>query len=81
MVGLKEGLARAWWAQTTARAKAAVTGWINIRGDDVGPLLYRIRKGGKVIPVRLTDQAIWVVLEKRFKAAKIKAFTPINATV
>ncbi len=57
-------------------AKAAMTGWINVRGDDMGPLLYRIRKGGKMVAGRLTDQAIWVILEKRFKAAKIKAFTP-----
>lgn len=57
-------------------AKAAMTGWINVRGDDLGPLLYRIRKGGKIIPERLTDQAIWVILEKRVKQAKVKAFTP-----
>ena len=57
-------------------AKAAMTGWINVRGDAPGPLLYRVRKGGKVIPERLTDQAIWVILEKRFRAAKVKPFTP-----
>jgi len=57
-------------------AKAAMTGWINIRGDKAGPLLHRIRKGGKIIPERLTDQAIWVILEKRFKQAKVKPFTP-----
>jgi len=57
-------------------AKAAMTGWINVRGDAPGPLLYRIRKGGKIISKRLTDQANWVVLEKRFKAAKVKPFTP-----
>ncbi|MBW8004099.1 MAG: tyrosine-type recombinase/integrase [Planctomycetes bacterium] len=57
-------------------AKAAMTGWINLRGDDVGPLLYRIRKGGKMVAGRLTDQAIWVVLEKRFRQAKVKPFTP-----
>ncbi|MBW8004044.1 MAG: tyrosine-type recombinase/integrase [Planctomycetes bacterium] len=57
-------------------AKAAMTGWIKARGDMAGPLLYRIRKGGKIIPECLTDQAIWVILEKRFKAAKVKPFTP-----
>ena len=45
-------------------------------GGDVGPFLYRIRKGGKIIQERLTDQAIWVILEKRFRAAKVKPFTP-----
>ena len=57
-------------------AKAAMTGWINVRGDKPGPLLYRIRKGGKIIPERLTDQAIWVILEKRFRQARVKPFTP-----
>jgi len=57
-------------------AKATVTGWNTVRGDEPGPLLYRIRKGGKVIPERLTDQAIWVILEKRFRAANVKPFTP-----
>ena len=57
-------------------AKAAMTGWINVRGDAAGPLLYRIRKGGKMVAERLTDQAIWIILEKRFKAAKVKPFTP-----
>jgi len=57
-------------------ARAAMTGWINVRGDKPGPLLYRVRKGGKIIPERLSDQAIWVILEKRFQQAKVKPFTP-----
>ena len=47
-----------------------------MRGDAPGPMLYRIRKGGKIILERLTDQAIWVILEKRFRAARVKPFTP-----
>ena len=57
-------------------AKAAVEGWINVRNDAPGALLYRIRKGGSIMPVRLTDQAIWVILEKRFRQAQVKPFTP-----
>ncbi len=41
-----------------------------------GPLLYRIRKGGHIVPERLTDQAIWVILEKRLTQARVKPFTP-----
>ena len=47
-------------------AKAAMTGWNKVRGDEPGPLLYRNRKGGKIIPQRLTDQAIWVIFDKPF---------------
>ena len=57
-------------------AKAAMTGWIDVRGDEAGPLLYRIRKGGKIVAMRLTDQAIWVILEKRLSQARVKPFTP-----
>jgi len=57
-------------------AKAAMTGWINVRGDKPGPLLHRIRKGGKIIPERLTDQAICIILEKRLAQARVKPFTP-----
>ena len=57
-------------------AKAALIGWLEVRGQEAGPLLYRIRKGGKIIPERLSDQAIWVILEKRFRQAKVKPFTP-----
>jgi len=47
-----------------------------MREEALRPLLYRIRKGGKIILERLTDQAIWVILEKRFQKAKVKPFTP-----
>ena len=56
-------------------AKAALQGWINVRGDATGPLLYRVRKGGNIVSERLTDQAIWVILEKRFRLAQVKPFT------
>ena len=57
-------------------AKAALVGWIGARGDGLGPLLYRIRRGGNIVEERLTDQAIWVILEKRFRQAQVKPFTP-----
>ncbi len=53
-----------------------MTGWIEVRGDAAGALLYRIRKGGKIISERPTDQAIWFILEKRFRQAQVKPFTP-----
>ena len=57
-------------------AKAAVEGWINVRGDAHGALLYRVRKVGNIVEKRLTDQEIWVILEKQFQQAKVKPFTP-----
>ena len=57
-------------------AKAAVDSWIKVRGEEVRPLLYRVRKGGHIMPERLTDQAIWVILEKRLAQARVKPCTP-----
>jgi len=57
-------------------AMAALGGWITARGVAAGPLLYRIRKGGQIVPERLSNQAVWVILEKRLKAAKVPSLTP-----
>ena len=54
---------------------SAVEGWINVRGNAPGLLLYRVRKGGNIVSERLMDQAIWVILEKRFHQAQVKSFT------
>ena len=53
-----------------------MTGWMVVRGPEAGPLLYRIRKGVRIAPERLTDQAIWVILEKRVAQAPVKPFIP-----
>ena len=57
-------------------ALGALRAWVAIRGDDAGPLFYRIRRGGHVVSMgRLTDQAILVILNKRLSQAHVKPFT------
>ena len=56
--------------------KDAIEAWLGARGDEPGALFYRIRRGGHVVPDRLTPQAILHVLDKRRQQAEVKAFSP-----
>ena len=56
-------------------ALAAQRAWVAIRGDEAGPLLWRVRRGGHMEAGRLTDQAILVILGKRLSQAHVKPFT------
>lgn len=59
-----------------AGARAALEAWLEIRGDEEGPLFVPIRKGGALQRRRLTTQAIYEVIGKRAAQAKIKDITP-----
>jgi hypothetical protein len=54
----------------------AVRDWLVERGATSGPLLYHIRKGGKIEAERLTEQAIYDLLRRRAKLAGVKDFSP-----
>jgi len=62
----------------------ALSDWVAIRGDEPGPLFLRINKSGKFetdengerIYNRITTQAIYNIMEKRGKQAKVKSFSP-----
>lgn len=55
-----------------------VARWLELRPGpaDDSPLFCPVNKGGKVVDRRLTDQAIYNMLEKRRIEAGIKAFSP-----
>lgn len=54
----------------------AVAAWLELRGQDPGPLFYRINKGGRIIAEGLTDQAIYSILKKRAAQAGIAELSP-----
>lgn len=54
----------------------AVAAWLDLRGQDPGPLFYRINKGGRIIAEGLTDQAIYSILKKRCIQAGIAELSP-----
>ena len=57
-------------------ASAAVQDWLELRGDEPGPLLYPVDKAGRITPRRLTDQAVMFVLQKRAAESSVAAFSP-----
>ncbi len=50
-------------------ALAALTDWLAIRGNLQGGLFVNINKGGKVLPGRLSGEALRKILDKRAKQA------------
>jgi site-specific recombinase XerD len=57
-------------------AADAIADWLTIRGDEPGPLLWRVNKGGRVIRRGLSPQAVYNVLRKRAAEANVKNLTP-----
>lgn len=54
----------------------ALSDWLYLRGDVPGALFTRIRKGGVILASGLSDQAIYAILKKRGKEARLADFTP-----
>ncbi len=50
--------------------------WLAIRGDEPGPLLCRIRKGGHLHLSRMHPDAIWRILQKRASMAGLESLEP-----
>ena len=57
----------------------ALDDWLDVRGDEAGPLFCPVKKGRVGQPVagqRLTEQAILYILKKRAKEAGVANFSP-----
>lgn len=54
----------------------ALRDWLAIRGDDPGPLLWPVRKGGQLQPRRMSMEAIRDVCERRAGECDLQAISP-----
>jgi site-specific recombinase XerD len=54
----------------------AMQAWLAVRGDDPGPLFLPVNKGGRIIHQRLTEQAIYNMIQKRAEEAGIDHLSP-----
>jgi integrase len=54
----------------------AIAGWLRRRGYTPGPLFYAMTRVGRIEPRRLTDGAIYHMLKKRAREAKLTHFSP-----
>lgn len=57
-------------------ALAAVSAWVALRGGEAGALLYPVHRVGRLLPRRLTDQAVLGALQKRATQAGVDPFSP-----
>ena len=55
-----------------APARMAIRDWLKIRGEEPGPLFYRLR-GSKVVTDRISGQSFYNVVIRRAREANIKA--------
>lgn len=57
---------------------AAVGDWLTVRGQEPGPLFFRIRRGNHIVrPLkRLTTQAVYKMLNERAKQAGVEKLSP-----
>ena len=64
------------WVPLDNGAAAALADWLTVRGGEPGPLLWRVAKGGEVVKLGLTSQAVYNALDKRAKEAGVRNLTP-----
>lgn len=57
-------------------AAAAMADWLAVRGQASGPLFWPINKAGKLDNRRMTNQAVYNLLEKRAELAGVRKFSP-----
>jgi len=59
-----------------AEARRALTRWLRLRGDAPGPLFHPVNKGGRVERRRLSEQAIYLVCQRRASEAGLPPIGP-----
>jgi len=57
-------------------AHALVKKWLNLRGEEPGPLLFPIRKGGEIQFRRMTHDGVLKILQRRAFLAGVDSFSP-----
>jgi integrase len=54
----------------------ALRDWLRLRGLEPGPLFWPVNKGGRMLPHRLTDQAVYAMMHRRAAGAGVARFSP-----
>jgi integrase/recombinase XerD len=60
----------------TNGARDAIDAWLAVRGEDAGALFLPIDKAGRIQQHPMTDQAVLYIVERRARAAGVRAFSP-----
>ena len=54
----------------------AVRAWLHLRGDEPGPLIHPVQKGGTILRRRMDDQSILDLVHRLARKAQVAAFSP-----
>jgi len=57
-------------------AAQAIRAWLDLRGNDPGPLFWHVSKAERLVNRRLTTQAVYFALCERGKQAGLRHFSP-----
>lgn len=57
-------------------AREALEAWLELRGDEPGPLLCRVNKGGRLELAPISEQAVYAILRRLAKSADVASFSP-----
>ncbi len=60
----------------TTGTRAALDAWRSHRGEDPGPLLFPVAKGGRIVADRLSAAAVWARLRDLGRRAGVQPFSP-----
>lgn len=60
----------------SAGCRPALDEWLEVRGDEPGPLLLPVNKGGRIERRRITTHAVYLCCQRRAAQARIKSFSP-----
>jgi site-specific recombinase XerD len=60
----------------TNGSKTALEAWLQVRGDNPGPLFVPVLKNGRIVERRLSTQAVFEMLRTRAGQAKVKDVSP-----
>ena len=59
-----------------AGALEALRDWIDVRGEEPGPLFFPARRGGHLVARRMSGQAVYDLLKRRAAAAGVASLAP-----
>lgn len=57
-------------------SREALAAWVGKRGAEPGPLFLPMRKGGRLLPERMTTQGVFDACRRRSREAGVADFTP-----
>lgn len=63
----------------TNGAALAVADWLELRGEEPGPLFWAVLKSGRLVNRRLSNQTVYDLLAKRADQAEVRDLSPHDA--